>query len=187
MSYILRAALLVIISFAAGFLASSLLSPTFMITEAEDKNIDLYPDVFVGRIPCRNKFEVKTMIDKIIKYESSTYGEEWFNRIIVGAGDTYPKLDGNEGEENTIKVLENMSEFEKIKLWTSDGTLTGVKDIINAMNKGCGFVYFDGHSNPFRWSTHPPTTHIGNLSSFDKKDMLITERPSIHVFLSPGG
>jgi hypothetical protein len=128
---------------------------------AEDKNINLYPDVYVGRLACRTKVEVKTMVDKIINYESTTSGSEWFNRIMVCAGDTYPESEnpewvGNEGERNTQRVLENMSGFEHIKLWTSDGSFTGVRNIIDEFHNGCGFVYFDGHANPFSWSTHPP-------------------------------
>lgn len=131
---------------------------------ASDKDIDLYPDVYVGRLACRNTIEVRTMVDKIITYETSTNGQDWFNRVIVCAGDTYlesenPDWVGSEGERNTRKVLENMSSFDHVKLWTSDGSFTGVKDIIREMNKGAGFVYFDGHANPFHWSTHPPNDH----------------------------
>jgi hypothetical protein len=128
---------------------------------AEDSDIDLYPDVYVGRLACRNKIEVKTMVDKIIKYETGTFGEDWFYRIVVVAGDTYlesmnPNWTGYEGEENSLKVIEYMPGFEPVKLWTSDGSFKGPKDVIRAINKGCGFLYFDGHANPFRWSTHPP-------------------------------
>jgi hypothetical protein len=139
---------------------------------AEDQNIDLYPDVYVGRLACRNKVEVKTMVDKIITYETTTYGSTWFNNIVVIAGDTYPESlnpnwTGNEGEHNTLYVLENMSGFNPIKLWTSDGSLSGTKDVLKAVNQGCGFLYFEGHANPFRWSTHPPNdaeTWIEGLS-----------------------
>jgi hypothetical protein len=136
-------------------------------TKAEDEDIDLYPDVYVGRLPCRNSIEVKTMVNKIINYESKTYGENWFNKIVVAAGDTYPKYPGNEGEENTLHVLENMSSFTPVTLWTSDGSFKGPWDIISAINKGCGFLYFDGHANPYRSSTHPPEdkkTWINGLS-----------------------
>jgi hypothetical protein len=139
---------------------------------AEDPDIDLYPDVYVGRLACRNELEVKTMVNKIITYESNTYGAEWFNKIIVIAGDTYPESlnanwTGYEGEENTLRVLENMSDFEAVKLWTSDGTLSGTRDVLRGVNNGCGFLYFDGHANPYRWSTHPPNdadTWIEGLS-----------------------
>ena len=128
---------------------------------AEDSNIDLYPDVYVGRIACRNIIEVRIMIDKIINYETNSFNQEWFNKIVVVAGDTYPESinpdwKGNEGEENTIKILQNMSDFEAVKLWTSDGSLSGPRDVIKAINEGCGFLYFDGHANPYSWSTHPP-------------------------------
>jgi len=141
--------------------------------ESEDKYIDLYPDVYVGRLACQDINELQTSIKKIITYETNTHNKPWFNRIVVCAGDTYPESEnpewiGNEGEENTMHVLENMSNFEHIKLWTSDGSFTGVFDIINAFEKGCGFAYFDGHANPYRWSTHPPNdadTWIRGLST----------------------
>jgi hypothetical protein len=127
---------------------------------AKDPDIDLYPDVYVGRLACRNIAEVKDMVRKIIRYETTTYGQEWFHRIVVAGGDTYPASENPnwtayEGEENTLHVLENMSGFEPTKLWTSDGTFTGPKDMIRAVSKGCGFFYLDGHANAFSWSTHP--------------------------------
>ncbi|HDM67062.1 MAG TPA: hypothetical protein ENG62_01585, partial [Thermoplasmatales archaeon] len=141
-------------------------------TEAEDKYIDLYPEVAVGRLACRNIREVKVMVDKIITYESSTFGSSWFNRMVVVAGDTYPeklnpKWVGYEGEENTEHAIENMSGFTPIRLWTSDGSFSGPRDVIREINKGCGFLYFEGHANPFKWSTHPPNdpdTWIEGLS-----------------------
>ncbi len=128
-------------------------------TRAEDQPIDLYPDVAVGRIACMNSAEVKTMVEKIITYETTAYDADWSDNLLVCAGDTYPDMPTNEGEENTMHVLENMTEYDQQHLWTSDGTLTGVSDIIRAFNQGLGFVYFDGHANPFRWSTHPPGDH----------------------------
>jgi len=131
------------------------------VSNARDINIDLYPDVYVGRLACRNTFEVRIMVDKIIKYETRTYGSDWFNKFVVVAGDTYSNTaypgintSGYEGEENTKKALENMTHFEQVKLWVSDGTFTGPKDVIRAINRGCGLMYFDGHANPMAWGTN---------------------------------
>ena len=143
--------------------------------EAEDKNIDLYPDVCVGRLACRNVREVRIMVDKIIKYETRTYNTEWFKRFVVVAGDTYPEClnprwVGNEGEINTMKAIQNMSEFEVVKLWTSDGSFTGPKDVIRAINWGCGFIFFEGHGSPMTWATHPPNdpgTWVKGLSIYN--------------------
>jgi len=127
----------------------------------EDKYIDLYPDVAVGRLPCRSEFEVKIMVNKIINYETNTYGEEWFNDMIVCAGDTYPVSHnplwvGNEGEYYGDRALENMTGFNPIRLYTSDGSLSGAADVRNAMKNGCGFLYFVGHGSPKTWGNHPP-------------------------------
>ena len=130
--------------------------------ESQDKDIDLYPDVYVGRLACRTNLEVKIMVNKIITYEKNAYGQEWFNTMVVVAGDTYPpgsynfSTDPFEGEENTKTALSYMPGFKNVTLWTSTGTLTGPMDVVNAISNGCGFIFFDGHANPATWSTHPP-------------------------------
>jgi hypothetical protein len=159
---------------------------------AKDQNIDLYPDVYVGRLACRNIAEVKTMVDKIITYETNTYGQEWFQRMVVVAGDTYPATEnpnwtGYEGEQNTQNAIDNMSGFLPTTLWTSDGTLTGQKDVIRAINNGCGFLYFEGHANAFQWSTHPPNdanTWINGLNTVTMK--LLRNRKMLPVCVVGG-
>ncbi len=51
--------------------------------------IDLYPDVSLGRLPCRSTQEVNDVVNKIIKYEEETYGKEWFENILVVSGDGF--------------------------------------------------------------------------------------------------
>ncbi len=154
-------------------------------SEAQDKNIDLYPDVYVGRLACRNLFEVKIMVNKIITYETSTYESEWFNHIVVCAGDTYP--DGQypfptpdyEGEENAKTVLSYMPGFSNTSLFTSDGSFTKPSDVINAIDQGCGFLFFDGHASPMVWSSHPPNNYtwidgltLSDMTHLKNKNML---------------
>lgn len=154
-------------------------------TEAQDKDIDLYPDVYVGRLACRNPLEVRIMVHKIITYETSTYGADWFKHMVVCAGDTYPEgyypfpTPDFEGEENAKRALSYMPGFSNTSLFTSDGTLTGPSDVINAINKGCGFLFFDGHANPMTWSTHLPNNrtwitglNLHNMTYLFNKKML---------------
>ena len=129
--------------------------------QPEDKFIDLYPDVKLGRLPCRNVIEVKIVVSKIILYENNAYGKSWFNEMVVIAGDTYPEYKnplwvGYEGEYYGDMAIENMSDFNPTRLYTSLGTLTHWQDILDVLNKGCGIVYFVGHGSPGTWSNHFP-------------------------------
>lgn len=55
----------------------------------DDLGIDLEPDVAVGRLACMSRREVKIVVNKIIQYETETYGKEWFNKIMVFSGDGF--------------------------------------------------------------------------------------------------
>jgi len=128
---------------------------------AEDDNIDLSPDVAVGRLPCRCLEEVMIMVDKIIMYETYASGGTWFNDFVVVAGDTYPVMHnpnwtGNEGEYYGDLAIDIMDEFTPIRLYTSDGSFSGERDVITTISDGCGFLYFNGHGNPQTWGNHPP-------------------------------
>jgi hypothetical protein len=117
---------------------------------------DLHPDVYVGRIPCRTKRDVRIAVDKIIGYETQDFSDTWFKTMVVVAGDTYAKTDYNDGEVYTQTALGYMTGFSAVRLWTSDGSLKNSWDTVQAMNKGCGFIFFSGHGNPASWATHPP-------------------------------
>jgi hypothetical protein len=118
---------------------------------------DLYPDVCVGRLPFRNVFEVRWVVNKIIRYENGNSSEPWFNKMVGVGGDTYPeKTDYFDGELYTQMGLDMMPDFEHIKLWASNGSLRNFVDIVKTINKGCGFIFFSGHANAATWSTHPP-------------------------------
>lgn len=151
---------------------------------AQDTNIDLIPDVAVGRLPCRSVEEVKTEVQKIITYETNTYSKPWFPTMLVAAGDTYPacvnpKWTGYEGEYYGDRAIENMSGFTPTRLYTSDGTFTNKDDIIRAYRKGFGFVYLVGHGSPKQWGNHPPNStafiqgpNCNDVWRFQNKDRL---------------
>ena len=139
---------------------------------------DMYPDVAVGRLACRTKSEVATMVEKIITYETTTYGSTWFKQFIGISGDTYPGEDDPyfEGELATEVSSQLLSEhnFDSTFLWTSLGTFNGPEDVINAISEGAGFVHFSGHGNPYAWSNHPPNNHSGWINgpnAFEMGDM----------------
>jgi len=123
--------------------------------------LDLCPDIYVGRLPCRNTKEVKTMVDKIINYESSVCDPSWFNKIVLVGGDTFETSDGiYEGEVETQKALDYMDDFESTKLWVSNEDIGGLvpepDNIVETVSEGCGFLHFAGHGSPELWYTYYP-------------------------------
>ncbi|KAA0003935.1 MAG: hypothetical protein FE048_00625 [Thermoplasmata archaeon] len=148
--------------------------------------VDLYPDVYVGRLPCRSLLEVSVAVNKIIAYEAGAKGE-WFKRMIVVGGDSFDDspwgTDYYEGEITVEKSLEYMKDFTPVRLLGSEGTLSTEK-IINEFNEGAGFINFEGHGNYLSWATHPPhdyDTWIG-LSVSDLYDIHNGEKLPIVVF-----
>jgi hypothetical protein len=117
--------------------------------------VDLYPDVNLGRLACVDSKEVGIVVDKIIYYETNTYGKSWLKNIILCGGDTFPGEDGNEGEIKNDITEQIMSDFVPTKLWTSDGTFNPQK-INEAINKGAGFIDYSGHGFETGVGTHPP-------------------------------
>lgn len=51
--------------------------------------LDLYPDVSLGRLACRDTDEVQAVVNKIITYEESPCDPSWFNKIIGVTGDGF--------------------------------------------------------------------------------------------------
>jgi hypothetical protein len=157
---------------------------------SKDK-VDLVADVYVGRLACMFKSEVKTMVDKIITYETTTAGKEWFNRMVVAGGDTYPKTDEggtdyNEGEAVTEAALEIMSQFTPVKIWMSLGNLT-TKNIHDQISKGCGFLFFAGHGSPVSWATHNNGDYQNWSENYITKDMVELTNKDKYPILLVGG
>ncbi len=124
----------------------------FYGVEGEDDEIDLYPDVYLGRLACKNVLEVNVVVNKIIQYESRT--GNWFKRLLVIGGDTFPGWGVIEGEFVTEKTAEILSDFSTTKLWA---TLDNLKplNIHIELSKGYGFVHYSGHGFEYGISTHP--------------------------------
>jgi len=122
--------------------------------------IDLVPDIYVGRLACRNTREVKTVVNKIINYEKTPPAEkDWFKKMVVIAGKTFDIFEGQpDGEVVCDTALDYMEDLvEPVKLYASQrdegGATPTPEDIKKAMKDGAGYVNFQGHGNPVRWDT----------------------------------
>jgi len=127
--------------------------------------IDFYPDVYVGRLACRNKLEVKTVVNKIIKYETKPIDSSWYKKMVVVGGDGFDDspYGTNWCEDEMIcnKFLSYMTDFEPVKLFASNKENNSeytplTSNIIREINDGCGFLVFAGHGCPYKWTTNWP-------------------------------
>ncbi|MCK4365307.1 MAG: hypothetical protein KAW45_04600 [Thermoplasmatales archaeon] len=171
--------------------------------EGNTDEMDLLPDVYLGRWACTSGSQVTTMVNKVITYENTpAYQQAWFNTLVVVGGDTSPDYECIEGEYINQKVIDMMDGFIPNKQWVTNGKLTqplmGVTNIKNAINAGCGFVDFSGHGNTNIWATHPeeshqwvPTpyppgyissNHIGQLNNGDELPIVAVEACSTAKF-----
>ena len=126
--------------------------------ETYKEEMDLYPDIYIGRLPCKNKLELDTMINKIIRYEKdSKTDEEWFNNLVLVAGDSYNDTNHyNEGELISEEAIKLMPDLNPVRLYAKEGQDINKKTVNKVINNGSSFAYFCGHGSPAIWSTHFP-------------------------------
>jgi len=153
--------------------------------------VNLYPDIYLGRLACVNENEVITCVNKIIAYETvEAYKQDWFTNIVAIGGDSLPgdaeQID--EGEYVQKAVFDIMDGFSTTKIWASEGKLGQASNINDAINDGAGFIFFNGHGNMELWGTHPHenenawippgfyrNSHINTLSNGNKLPVIISD------------
>ncbi|HDS59860.1 MAG TPA: hypothetical protein ENN54_06190 [Thermoplasmatales archaeon] len=136
--------------------------------------VDLYPDVYIGRLACESQQSVATVADKIITYENTASGSRWFNRVLLVAGDTSPNDgygDVDEGIILTEESLQHLDGFTPLRLYPGR-LIPQLKlnpfTISAGLTLGVGLSHFAGHGNMVAWSTHPhgdPDTWVGQYGN----------------------
>jgi hypothetical protein len=104
------------------------------------------------------------MVEKIIIYEEQTYNQNWFKKIILAGGDTFPPrrpsdFDIFEGEITNEVVAEQLPGFEHVKLWATKRNLNWLS-FNREINRGAGFLTYAGHGYEVGWATYKPNTLI---------------------------
>jgi hypothetical protein len=112
--------------------------------------IDLYPEIYIGRWPCRNSFELDIIIQKTIEYENMQLNK----KIVLVGGDNFEDS-GIEGEIVCDKSLEYLAEFDYGKVYASEMEVSP-ENMRNALGNGAIFMHMHGHGSPVKWGTHYP-------------------------------
>ncbi len=130
---------------------------------AAQDTFDLYPEVYVGRLPATNQREVRTLVQKIITYENTGPEQKpWYKNFIGIGGKTFDYFEGKPDGEYLCDLAYNhtknaIPDLNLINVYSSNKNTTGfvpiAKDIQTAISQGAGFVLFQGHGNPLVWDT----------------------------------
>jgi hypothetical protein len=117
-------------------------------------DVDLYPDVCIGLLPCNNKREVTTIVNKIINYKAHN---KMTNKIVQIGGDTFPGDPEGiyEGEFANGCVMEVLPGYNTTRYWASEEKLTK-KNLAKGFKSSVDFIDFSGHGGTTVWGTHPP-------------------------------
>lgn len=157
--------------------------------------IDLYPDINIGRLACIDEEQVTISVNKIITYETSkAWTQNWFTNLVVIGADTFTDdtLSVSEGEYINQIVIDTLQGFIPNAIWDSNGRLSapspkGLNEIYDAVNEGCGFIDFSGHGYYDMFATHPngvesvwlpkpwgfDTSHVAKLSNGEKLPIIV--------------
>jgi Peptidase family C25/Propeptide_C25 len=159
---------------------------------APKDKFDMYPEVYVARLPVVTVTEVKAVVKKITTYESTGPAEKsWYTNFVGIGGKTFEYFEGKpDGEylcDLSFSYAKNaIPDLHITKCYTTNrdtGGLTPVPDdILKAFNEGAGFVDFEGHGWPGGWDTiwfdgEYPVNWTGGFSVYKyplikNKDML---------------
>ncbi len=130
---------------------------------AAKDTFDMYPEVYVSRIPAVTVKEVKAVVKKITTYESTGPAEKsWFKNFVGVGGKTFAYYQGKPDGEYLCDLAYNYTKnaFPDLTLTTcysvnrdTGGRTPVPKDIMKSFNEGAGFVDFEGHGNPYSWNT----------------------------------
>ncbi len=127
-------------------------------------NVDLFPEVMLGRIPVQTPSEAREVCASIIRLESDPVPGEWMNNFLLLANDCFGVPgDGPSMVEGYInqQFLYN-SFFDVNRLISTDGSLSNAA-VIDAINDGAMIVDFFDHGAYDVWSGALSATEASNL------------------------
>ncbi|MFW3146860.1 MAG: C25 family cysteine peptidase [Thermoplasmatota archaeon] len=142
-------------------------------TSARD-DPDLYPDVYVGRLPASTLTELDRMLDRIVGYELSAKGADWMNNVTLCGTNTFTYNPTPEGEYTCDYIASTyLSGYNLSKFYETQGTL--VRENISAsINSGAGLVIMSDHGEYDGWgytSQYPSGTFRSNQVDLLSNDL----------------
>ncbi len=118
------------------------------------------PEVYVGRFPANDAYELEIMVNKTFKYETKPNNGNWMNSMLLAGGiSDYPSGSDPDGEYEsrlTSYIIENYvkNEVNYTHLVEEGGNLTRI-NLDNYFNDGFSTVLMAGHGIPTAYYRNP--------------------------------
>ncbi len=125
--------------------------------------VDLYPDVFVGRVPASTPIEARNFVNKTLTYEKNP-PTGYVHKILFLAEWVDNETDGAIAKDLIGEGIP--SGFFITKLYESDGNLNST-NAIEEMNKGYGLINHEGHASPLKLSVGPNRLNCEHIDMLD--------------------
>lgn len=147
------------------------LDPTDLPYALLDGN-DYLPDIWIGRIPVDNTFELGIVIEKILGYEKTPYFGDtlWYKRALFVGSTHYAYTT----KLTKLTIRDRMLDFGYVDVdtlfWYTTGPQPGPQDVINLINPGVGIINYRGWSGPSGW--HEPEFRVLDIDLLQNGRML---------------
>ncbi|MFH1748500.1 MAG: C25 family cysteine peptidase [Planctomycetota bacterium] len=132
-----------------------------------DAGDDWYPDLCVGRFSVTSTSMLQDVVDKTLFVEAGNFPDpDYVKRAAFLAN---PSTYGM-AEPTQDWIIENLlepNEYEGVRLYSRDGATT--QDVTNAVNNGCLWVGYYGHSSSTGW--WDPSFNQGNVSALSNQGL----------------
>lgn len=144
--------------------------------ELNHDQLDLMPDVAVGRIPVSTVNELAIAVAKIIDYESAG-GASWKRRVMLVTGDfENPRSDaegiGQKFRQRGFEVVKHF--YEDQSGWNDPSQLGQRAALLNTeMNSGLGFVIYLGHGAEDAWANWYRRSDVAGLNNKAKLPIIL--------------
>lgn len=147
-------------------------------------DVDLRPDIAVGRVPASNSTEVQRYVNKVINYENGGYKPAWFKKSLLIATTDWLSDACKTQEYNAAY---NLTGFINQKLYSSGNpcanvTTPSATQINSKINSGVGFVSYIGHGTRTSWHGCYTTGNISGLTNSAKLPVVFATACSTSEF-----
>ncbi|MFQ5805464.1 MAG: C25 family cysteine peptidase [Phycisphaerae bacterium] len=124
-------------------------SPTDLPYACMDGTGDWYPDIAVGRFSVRSVSTLQDVADKSLFVEAGDYPDPNYVKRAAFLATNDMSAGGEETHDWVIENYMDPAEFESIRIYARLGGDT--QDIADAVNNGCLFTVYFGHSGSSGW------------------------------------